>query len=367
MALASTTWADFSPGRPDWSAERRRQASAANAAALGALAAVCTVAAAVMALHAANVLRFPVHPLPVTGALAPLPLRPASAPVSPLARNAEAFLGDSLLLTKNSGAAHARAAAEVAEAKTLGRFGPGDRPLATGPALGTRFEPPAAAPPAPEIAQPGPSVPSGSVRVAPTVTVPLPSPMPGAAAPAPVPAPRPNRVAADTAGLASLGKPLDQVAPPLGESLPAPVLAPLLGRNDGTAIYDISAATVYMPDGTHLEAHSGYGYMADDPRYVDRRNIGPTPPGAYRLESLGGLFHGVEALRMVPVDSKTRYGRDGFLTHTYLLRGRPKQSNGCVVFPNYDRFLEAFKHGRVKRLVVVASLRGSPTAVASAR
>ncbi len=35
-----------------------------------------------------------------------------------------------------------------------------------------------------------------------------------------------------------------------------------------TAVYDISAHTVYLPDGTKLEAHSGRGGRLDDPRYV---------------------------------------------------------------------------------------------------
>src|SRR5262249_11783964 len=38
------------------------------------------------------------------------------------------------------------------------------------------------------------------------------------------------------------------------------------GRYDRwTAVYDISARTVYMPDGTRLEAHSGLGDRLDDP------------------------------------------------------------------------------------------------------
>src|SRR5690606_18822903 len=33
---------------------------------------------------------------------------------------------------------------------------------------------------------------------------------------------------------------------------------------NGVAVYDISAAKVYMPDGSVLEAHSGIGKMADN-------------------------------------------------------------------------------------------------------
>ncbi|MER8440186.1 DUF2778 domain-containing protein [Mesorhizobium sp. M1312] len=120
----------------------------------------------------------------------------------------------------------------------------------------------------------------------------------------------------------------------------------------GVAVYDISAKTVYMPDGSRLEAHSGLGSMADQPRYANRKNAGPTPPHTYDLRLRESRFHGVEALRLTPIDGKNKYGRDGFLAHTYLLRGRRGESSGCVVFKDYARFLAAFKKGKVKRLVV---------------
>ena len=81
----------------------------------------------------------------------------------------------------------------------------------------------------------------------------------------------------------------------------------------GVAVYDISAAKVYMPDGSVLEAHSGIGKMADNPRYVNVKMNGPTPPHTYDLKMREKRFHGVEALRMLPVDGKNRNGRDGLL------------------------------------------------------
>lgn len=123
----------------------------------------------------------------------------------------------------------------------------------------------------------------------------------------------------------------------------------------GVAVYDISAAKVYMPDGSVLEAHSGVGNMADDPRYVNVKMNGPTPPHTYNLKMRESRFHGVEAIRMLPVDGKNKYGRDGFLTHSYLLRGRQAESHGCVAFKDYQRFLTAFKQGKVRQIVVVPS------------
>jgi len=124
---------------------------------------------------------------------------------------------------------------------------------------------------------------------------------------------------------------------------------------NGVAVYDISAAKVYMPDGSVLEAHSGIGKMADNPRYVHVKMNGPTPPHTYNLKMREKRFHGVEAIRMLPVDGKNKHGRDGFLTHSYLLRGGRAESHGCVAFKEYDKFLKAFKQGKVKQLVVVPS------------
>jgi Protein of unknown function (DUF2778) len=124
----------------------------------------------------------------------------------------------------------------------------------------------------------------------------------------------------------------------------------------GTAIYDISARTVYLPNGERLEAHSGLGDKMDDPRHAHVRMHGPTPPHTYDLTERERLFHGVRAIRLNPVGgSGAIYGRAGLLAHTYML-GPRGDSNGCISFKNYDRFLQAYLRGEVRRLVVVASL-----------
>lgn len=122
---------------------------------------------------------------------------------------------------------------------------------------------------------------------------------------------------------------------------------------NGVAVYDISAQTVTMPNGEVLEAHSGIGHMADDPRYVNQRMNGPTPPNTYKLVMRESRFYGVEAIRMLPLEPKKMHGRDGILAHSYLLRGRRAQSHGCVAFADYERFLKAFKQGKVKHMLVV--------------
>jgi hypothetical protein len=142
----------------------------------------------------------------------------------------------------------------------------------------------------------------------------------------------------------------------LGSSLFSPRLAPPAGYDRNTAVYDISARAVYLPDGTRLEAHSGLGDYLDDPRHVDLRMRGATPPHLYELQPREQLFHGVAALRLVPVGGDGAvYGRAGLLAHSYML-GPNGDSNGCVSFKDYDAFLKAFQDGKVTRLAVVAKL-----------
>jgi Protein of unknown function (DUF2778) len=164
------------------------------------------------------------------------------------------------------------------------------------------------------------------------------APPPAAAAPAP-------------SVSASLEAPQKRVAPPPvrdnGISLPGP--------NSHTAVYDIEAHVVYLPNGLKLEAHSGLGKGLDDPRYVKERNRGPTPPNVYDLTWREAMFHGVKAIRLNPVDDSKMFGRDGILAHTYML-GPTGASFGCVSFKNYSAFLQAFSHGEIDRLVVVPHL-----------
>jgi hypothetical protein len=139
-----------------------------------------------------------------------------------------------------------------------------------------------------------------------------------------------------------------------------------LDPDSRTAVYDISARTVYLPNGEKLEAHSGLGDKLDDPQYVRVRMRGPTPPNVYDLTLREKLFHGVRAIRLNPVDDNKMFGRDGILAHSYML-GSNGQSNGCVSFKNYQKFLQAFLSGEVERLVVVPDLGTEPSRIARAR
>lgn len=123
-----------------------------------------------------------------------------------------------------------------------------------------------------------------------------------------------------------------------------------------TAVYDIVAKTVHMPDGSKLEAHSGLGPKMDKPAYAHVKMHGVTPPHIYDITPREALFHGVAALRLTPLGGAGAiHNRTGLLAHNYLL-GPNGDSNGCVSFKDYDRFLQAYRSGQVKRLVVVANM-----------
>ena len=162
-------------------------------------------------------------------------------------------------------------------------------------------------------------------------------------------------------------------APPLPPAAALPSAPPPrnafadLAQDGRTAIYDISARTVYLPNGKRLEAHSGLGEKMDKPQFVHEKNRGPTPPNVYDLSLREEIFHGVRAIRLTPVDDNKMFGRDGILAHTYML-GPNGQSNGCVSFDDYPAFLNAYMKGEVERLVVVSHLpKSSAPALMSMR
>ncbi|MBK8457013.1 MAG: DUF2778 domain-containing protein [Phyllobacteriaceae bacterium] len=104
--------------------------------------------------------------------------------------------------------------------------------------------------------------------------------------------------------------------------------------------------------------------MKDNPRYIAHKMNGPTPPDVYKLSMREKRFHGVAAIRMTPVDGRSKHGRTGFLAHTALVRGT-NGSHGCVAFKDYQTFLKAFKSGKITHMVVVNRKSDAPKYLAS--
>ena len=92
-----------------------------------------------------------------------------------------------------------------------------------------------------------------------------------------------------------------------------------------------------MPDGSKLEAHSGYGSLMDDPAHVSEQNVGATPPNVYDLKPREALFHGVQALRMIPVGDNDTLGRSGLLAIVICLAPTAIQTAACR-----SRIIESF-------------------------
>jgi hypothetical protein len=136
--------------------------------------------------------------------------------------------------------------------------------------------------------------------------------------------------------------------------------SPVLGGSPpyerDTAVYDISAHMVYLPDGTKLEAHSGLGDKLDDPSSARIKMHGVTPPHIYELKPREALFHGVPALRLNPIGGEDAiYGRAGLLAHTFML-GPNGDSNGCVSFRDYNAFLDAYRNKGIRKLAVLVKV-----------
>jgi hypothetical protein len=216
------------------------------------------------------------------------------------------------------------------------------------------------------VAEPAPSVPAGAnIAGARGRQVADANPTPGAAAPSP---PTAAIAPPATPHIAKGGPPPVAAIPGkrqhVAEAESPPVAVPEPGSR--TAVYDISAHMVYLPNGEKLEAHSGLGRKIDDPRFVNVQNEGPTPPNVYSLTLREEIFHGVRALRLTPVGGGNMFGRDGILAHSYML-GPNGQSNGCVSFANYQAFLRAFLNGEVDHILVVTRMGSEPSRALQSR
>jgi hypothetical protein len=183
------------------------------------------------------------------------------------------------------------------------------------------------------------------------------------AAAVPLPRPAPNR-APPRYRLASLGDtplPSSAYAPPDAtprESGIGLLLRRLTSRDPAGSEPSDPAARDANPLGPDPAHTAIYGNM-DDVRSVHLRSRGPTPPNLYELKLREAPFHGVQAIRLVPVDDAKMYGREGILVHPFML-GPEGASNGCVSVKDYPAFLKAYQRGDITRLVVVDQLDDPP-------
>lgn len=253
------------------------------------------------------------------------------------------------------------AAAEMPAMLALADTGPRVTPAPVEPQPVTRAEAPAAGKPAElEVAEADDGAPPFDLVLAPDEdSVPLPMARPDGLVGKPALASKGSQRAAEPVlAYAKPNSPIEDDDDDAVQRYDKPVFSPRLRA--GVAIYDIENATVYLPNGERLEAHSGLGKMRDNPRYIDQKMRGPTPPHTYNLTMREALFHGVAAIRLTPIQgSDAIFNRVGLLAHTYML-GKNGDSNGCVSFKDYKRFLAAYKRGEIRQLVVVPRMNNKP-------
>ncbi|WP_416066163.1 tlde1 domain-containing protein [Rhizobium sp. ZK1] len=252
------------------------------------------------------------------------------------------------------------AAAEMPAMLALTEGGPRVMPAPVEPAPVNRAAAPAAGKPAEvDVAEADGPQPFDLVLAPDEDSVPLPMARPDGLVGRPAPASKGSPRAAEP--VLAYAKPNSPIEDGQDDAVPRydkPVFSPRLRA--GVAIYDIENATVYLPNGERLEAHSGLGKMRDNPRYIDQKMRGPTPPHTYNLTMREALFHGVAAIRLTPVQgSDAIFNRVGLLAHTYML-GKNGDSNGCISFKDYKRFLAAYKRGDIRQIVVVPRMNNKP-------
>ena len=138
----------------------------------------------------------------------------------------------------------------------------------------------------------------------------------------------------------------------LGRSSVSPTA---LGYDQYTAVYDLSAHTVYLPNGTKLEAHSGLGDRLDDPNHVNERMRGATPPHLYETRAAGGFVP-----RRAGLASKShrrrRYFRPRRSTRPHLYAGPELGIPTAACRSRTTTDLRAYQNGEIRKLAVVARL-----------
>ena len=139
-------------------------------------------------------------------------------------------------------------------------------------------------------------------------------------------------------------------------SFPSPFggSAPASGYDRYTAVYDISARVVYLPDGTSSKPIRAWGTPSTiraTKRARSRPDAAPSlPVGAPRR---------LVPRRSGPAPQPDRGRRSlrpaGLLAHPFML-GPNGDSNGCVSFRDYEAFLKAYENGQINKLAVVTRL-----------
>ncbi len=117
-----------------------------------------------------------------------------------------------------------------------------------------------------------------------------------------------------------------------------------------TAVYDLMAHTVFLPDGSRLEAHSGLGPLGTIPPMSWKRTGARRRRMNMNSRCARACSTACRRCGSIPSAGRMRSMAAPGCSPTPTCWGPDGDSNGCVSFKNYDAFLAAFQSGPSRSL-----------------
>ena len=101
--------------------------------------------------------------------------------------------------------------------------------------------------------------------------------------------------------------------------------------------YKITTGEVLLDGVAIATGYSGHGAGLNDPDYCAIHDVGPIPPGLYKLGApYDSNKTGPFTISLLPVDHDAMR-RDGFKIHGDNSKGDKSASHGCIIIPRHVR------------------------------
>ena len=119
---------------------------------------------------------------------------------------------------------------------------------------------------------------------------------------------------------------------------------------DDTWVYEQKTGKLSIKGEVVGEGYSGNGEGLNNPKFQDKRDVGPIPRGNWKI---GEVFKhetkGPITMKLTP-DGHDARGRDNFLIHGDNKKGDKSASEGCIILPKELRTKIA--ESKVKKLKI---------------
>jgi len=103
--------------------------------------------------------------------------------------------------------------------------------------------------------------------------------------------------------------------------------------------------------------YSGKGSCKNDPTTCDLPNLGPIPPGLYKMgDPVDTVTHGPYVLSLDPSVDNKMYGRAGFLMHGDSVIEPGTASEGCIIMSRPTRQRAAAEPDRMLQVTATDPL-----------